>query len=327
MKRRISSIFLAFLISLSCQRSDAAQVALGEIHGKVVNPIFPEYLPAGIQVSVISSASRLGRSTLTDENGNYSIGRLLPGPYTLRLELLDGFSEIKEFTISAGNSYAFNIQYRDNNTLSEAVPTGLGTDPTPEEIAATQSKERRQDAQRHVELLWCVELHPIPIGDGSVSRNSLDDLQGAIVAGFRKLGNDVVPPLILALNDSDAIMRRNAAIMLGRLADTTNQDLRGISALPSAVASLIAHFEDSDASVRSFSVSAVGMIGLSEDLDITPMIRLLQDQNDAVRQSTVIALGRVGTKAKIAFPMLQRLLEDPNPEIHQAVLRTIDLLQ
>lgn len=95
-------------------------------------------------------------------------------------------------------------------------------------------------------------------------------------ADTRSMDAIVVDALVGALKDSDAGVRRHAAIALGEIGDA-----RAVSALTSALS-------DKDREVRRAVVSALGEIGDASALE--PLTRAMKDEDPEIRRRAVIAI-------------------------------------
>ena len=106
--------------------------------------------------------------------------------------------------------------------------------------------------------------------------------------------------LVSLLGDTDARVRRRAALAIGRV---------GLSA---GVAPLVARLQDPDAEVRAMVAFAIGLIGDASGVD--PLVTTLGDPNPLVKGRAAHALGLIGPEkaARAAAPLGQmvKLLVD-----------------
>lgn len=111
-------------------------------------------------------------------------------------------------------------------------------------------------------------------------------------ASFRQRA--AIPPLLLALRDSQPVVRQLA--------------LWGLSEMrfPETAAAVAAMLADPDARVRAEAAGALGDMG--ETRWLAPMIAMLSDGDPVVRRRAAHALGDL--RASAAIPMLQRRLND-----------------
>lgn len=100
---------------------------------------------------------------------------------------------------------------------------------------------------------------------------------------WARIGKPSVEPLCAALKDYSAVTRRNAAIALGQIKDT------------SAVEPLIATLKDEDLIVRRNAATAVGQIKDARAAE--PLIAVLKDKDAIVRTNAVTALREIGKPA------------------------------
>lgn len=115
-----------------------------------------------------------------------------------------------------------------------------------------------------------------------MSKPNIDELKG----------NKDVEGLINALEDSDELVRGNAAGALGRIGDRR------------AVLPLINALEDSDEYVRKWAATALGDIG--DKRAVESLINALEDKDEDVRKWAVYALDRIGDKRAVE-PLINAL--------------------
>ena len=106
--------------------------------------------------------------------------------------------------------------------------------------------------------------------------------------------------LVTLLGDTDARVRRRAALAIGRVG------------LPAGVAPLVTRLQDPDAEVRAMVAFALGLIGEAGAID--PLVATLGDPNPLVKGRAAQALGLIGPDkaARAAAPIgaMVRLLVD-----------------
>ena len=142
-----------------------------------------------------------------------------------------------------------------------------------------------------------------------------------LLNAIEKMGPAVVEPLIEALGDKEATVRKYAAIMLGNLGDLRAIEELGMAlydlhhevgeAAAEALAKfgtpavdiLIESLSHPEAAIREHAVIALGKI---QDTRVVPvLIEMLQDPERTVQKQTVIALGNL--KDALARPALQEI--------------------
>lgn len=96
--------------------------------------------------------------------------------------------------------------------------------------------------------------YAVPILIFSLADGSDPDRRLNVIAALTRMGSDVVPPLIEAMDTPDAFLRRNVALTLGYI-----QDPRSRAVLASAAAS------DADSAVRSAASQALARVGGAGD--------------------------------------------------------------
>jgi HEAT repeat protein len=112
----------------------------------------------------------------------------------------------------------------------------------------------------------------------------------------------VVPSLGEALKDSDADVRRTAAVSLGKqgtAAKSMAPNLRGVLA-------------DPESEVRAAAVQALADVDPSNADSVAAIVKVLEDKDLNVRRSAVLALGSMGPVARSAVPTLQMTLRTEN---------------
>ena len=113
-----------------------------------------------------------------------------------------------------------------------------------------------------------------------------------------RIGTDAIKPLIAALSDMRATMRRYAAIALGMVDDR--------SVLKPAVAHLVTTLHDSDWQVRRSAVWALGEVRDAQL--VTPIAASLKDEHPRVREMAAHGLGELEDPR--ALPALVGALDD-----------------
>ncbi|TRU35108.1 MAG: TIR domain-containing protein [Microcystis aeruginosa Ma_MB_F_20061100_S20] len=111
--------------------------------------------------------------------------------------------------------------------------------------------------------------------------------------------NEVVNELNQALKDSDGVVRRKAASVLGNISPET------------AIAELLKALEDSNSDVRRRAALAVGKIG--SETAILGLLKALEDSDEYVRRNAAFALGNIGSETAIAG--LLKALKDSDESV------------
>lgn len=130
-------------------------------------------------------------------------------------------------------------------------------------------------------------LSPAQLIDALVHAPRRERFLVAEALGQQKVA-EAADALIAALDDSDEVLRREAAWALGELAD------------PRAVETLIVHLADSWMEVADYAGVALSAIGAPA---AAPLIAALASDNSEVRWRAAAALGRIGDPA--ALPALE----------------------
>ena len=117
--------------------------------------------------------------------------------------------------------------------------------------------------------------------------------------------------LLRALNDTNDLVRRDAAEELGIVAQGQKD------VLPALLNAL----RDSDWQVRSGAVGGLGKLGTEKAVVLPLLVEKLHDENRIIRRVAAFALGDVGGKE--AFDALMSSTEDPDGFVREAVFQSL----
>jgi len=118
-----------------------------------------------------------------------------------------------------------------------------------------------------------------------------DEKCGIMAANaLAKIGQPSVTPLCAALKDSSPVARRNAAVALGKIKDS------------SAVKPLIAALNDENPIVRRNAAKALGEI--QDNRAVEPLTAALNDDSPVVRRYAALALKGMGTSDTVVVDIL-----------------------
>ena len=118
-----------------------------------------------------------------------------------------------------------------------------------------------------------------------------DDKCGLQAANaLAKIGQPSVAPLCAALKDDSSIARRNAAVALGKIKDS------------SAVKPLIAALNDENPIVRRNAANALGQI--HDNRAVEPLTAALKDNSPIVRSNAALALKGMGKSDAVVVDIL-----------------------
>ncbi len=106
------------------------------------------------------------------------------------------------------------------------------------------------------------------------------------------IGEPAVEPLIKTLGDKDAIVRRTAAIILGKIGDRR------------AVEPLIKALRDKNNDVRLWATRALGEIGDARAVE--PLMQALGDKDRDIRSGAASVLGEIGDERAVE-PLIKAL--------------------
>jgi len=163
--------------------------------------------------------------------------------------------------------------------------------------------------------------------DGTI--NPKEQHKREIITQLQSLGTNAIPPLVKGLNDANAQMRRNAALVLLTLAGAYEEEqpspekvnIRG------AMPALIKALADRDGDVRSWAAQALGEIGSDAKAAVSALVNLLKNSDEGSRNSSCIALGNIGPAARDALPTLKNALKDPSRDVRQFARRAIEQIE
>lgn len=190
-----------------------------------------------------------------------------------------------------------------------------------------------KDATVRETIAWHLAISPIDVVP-ALSK-ALADEDPAVRAGASlALGNcarfarqekgslvkDALPSILGLLRDKESAVREGAAETLYLFA-SKNRSLRSptdSTEVAAAIPGLIAALKDQDATVRSWSVLALGTIGPDAKAAVPGLTQALLDQTVRVRQVAAAALGRIGPQAKSAVPALIVALKDTETSVRWA---------
>ncbi len=105
-----------------------------------------------------------------------------------------------------------------------------------------------------------------------------------------KIGQPSVAPLFTALKDDNPVARRNAAMALGKIKDST------------AVKPLIAALNDENPIVRRNAAKALGEI--QDNRAVEPLTAALNDNSPVVRRNAALALKVMGSSETVVVDIL-----------------------
>jgi HEAT repeat protein len=135
---------------------------------------------------------------------------------------------------------------------------------------------------------------------------------------LRKLGGSVMELFVVALEDSDRIMRWNAVDILGELGDIR------------AAETLIAALNDSDKYVRRSAAKALEKLG--DMRAVEPLIAALKDSDEIVRVGAAEALGKLGAlledtalRTRAVGPLIAAL-KDSNKNVRLSAAKALGKL-
>jgi len=142
---------------------------------------------------------------------------------------------------------------------------------------------------------------------------------------------EAVNALIEALNDDDFVLRREAAISLGHIAQRSPQ----IKALANAFGSLVTHLNIGDIEIRLASVRTLGYLGNQSAIPV--LFDYLQDEENNVRTQTIHALIALisvskenswdGVNIDSIIAQFVKLLSDAHKNVRKAAVEALATLQ
>ena len=173
-----------------------------------------------------------------------------------------------------------------------------------------------------------------------------EDEQGRRIArsSIAVIGMDSgLPALIRHLKDTNAYVRANSALAIGRFGHKAREAIPALlqavedsdgdvhaavvfalnECEPDVTLSLVRNLRYDIPSRRLGAVWSLGRLAQKPDLAIPALIESLSDTNPAVRESSAEALGRFGARAKPAIPELARVQQDENTKVRNAATNAL----
>jgi len=133
-----------------------------------------------------------------------------------------------------------------------------------------------------------------------------EDLSGPVLA-LRRIGGPAVPAVVPLLKNEQAIIRYQAAAVLGGMGPV------GAPALPDVLSALDAERGLPTGQMYVFEELATAALNLGGDPEkiTTPVVALLANEEEGVRYGAARLIARIGRRAAAAAPKLIELLNDP----------------
>ena len=168
----------------------------------------------------------------------------------------------------------------------------------------------------------------------------MPEIRPSLEKVIHQLGQEIVPHLIILLEDPSSEIRLSVARIMG---DIGQEAREGIPALvhcfkdpkwevrseaekalgkigKDAVPTLIYQLENSDQDTKILAVKSLGRIGRDASSAIVPLIKGLQDSSSGVRWQSSTALRKIGEDV---VPDLIQELKNPNLEVCHSAIRTL----
>jgi len=149
-----------------------------------------------------------------------------------------------------------------------------------------------------------------------IAEQSADILGHYDSIGRVGLGTEATPPLLKAMTNGNASVRRIAANALGLL--KTKPDL--------VVPALIHALKDPSPEVRSMAARSFGGYKTEAASIVPALIDTLDDTDSYVRQGTLWMLGMYGGRASASVPKLLFLLKDPDFQVRKEATNALKLI-
>ena len=175
------------------------------------------------------------------------------------------------------------------------------------------------EARRRAALKACEILGPRAIDALPEVTALLQDpaytAEAALALSF--MGSPAVEPLREAVHAQEPAVRREALRSLGKLRERASIDPQVVLPL------LLDALDDSDASVRTVSVTYLGIVRDDPQRAVPGLIRALDDADPEVRRAACVALGAYGAHAASAVPALQKATRDPDEDVQREAGRAL----
>ena len=154
MMRRCPAVLAGLIVLLAFAAPASAQGGRSEINGTVVDA--GKALLPGVTITATNQDTGLERSTVSSEDGRFTLPTLLPGTYTIKAEL-QGFqiTNLTGLVVNVGQELTVNLTLQvagvqetmtvsGQSPLVEATSSRIGTNVTSSEIDGLPSANRSQ---------------------------------------------------------------------------------------------------------------------------------------------------------------------------------------
>lgn len=132
------------------------------------------------------------------------------------------------------------------------------------------------------------------------------------------IGEDALPPLLIALADSTFPYRSQVAGSLGSILRQT----AGTNLAP-ALFLLGQCATNKDDNLASAALDALGRIALRPEISLPPILNALQCANPRVKVAAARAVARFGVEGRPAIPALLRACDDPDVFVRHAATNSL----
>lgn len=144
-----------------------------------------------------------------------------------------------------------------------------------------------------------------------------EDVQEAAVDALSSLGSWLsVDELISMLRDLNPVLRKNSALLLGRIGSIKEVSKKVVPALGFALKDEVVH-------VRKAAVEALSLLKTEDSVKF--LILALTDEDPEIRISSALSLGHIGGAG--VFEALSLLLSDPDDPVRVAASRALGILK
>jgi hypothetical protein len=318
MLRLIATFFLTHLL-------------MGESLGHTIQGLVTDSKGAaipGVSITARNIAGGLPRPVITGEAGKYLLPWLKTGAYVLMAELPGFEVELREVLLISDipTNVDFHLRVAQIGDCP-GVNCGLTPQAPLRQSSSASAISKSEIAERIVGSVWNFSMSRAGVAPGHGRLSPEELLTKAIMKELHDLGRDVLPALILGLQDPAVQLRQNAAFVLLSLGGGFSGETLPKIDIRETLPTLIAMLDDSDGLVRAWSAQAIGQIGPDAAAAVSALMTLLANADEGSRISGCIALRQIGPAASPALPALQRALNDSSADVRRFAQLAIDVIQ
>lgn len=245
------------------------------VHGRVTDSTGA--LLSGVEVLVTNlQARRIPRLTMSGDSGEYSVNGLAAGRYRVTTYLSGVTSDSVEINLTEAGPDTVDFTLKVV-PVSECPAILCETDP----------------AERILSKMWGFPMQRLAVAPGNAKSRADQLRKQAITKQMHALGKAAIPALILALQDPDVQMRRNAGLLLMDLAAGISAEAQPALDISESLPRLMVALKDTDEEVRALAAQSIGYIGPAAKKALPALRDALNDSGDDVRRLALAAIRKI----------------------------------